>query len=49
MTGDELINEAYEWAYQRANEEGDVDIDRDYDIIERWIDEYIALYLSGEK
>ena len=41
MTRDELIDEAYEWAYQRANEEGDVDIDYDYVIIERWVDEYI--------
>ena len=49
MTEDELINEAYEWAYQRAKEEGDVDIDRDYDIIERWGDEYIRWYLSEVK
>ena len=26
---DALWNEAYEWAYQRANEEGDVDLDYD--------------------
>ena len=32
--------EAYEWAYQRAREEGDVDIDRDYTIIDRWAAEY---------
>lgn len=35
-----LREEAYEWACQRANEEGDVDIDRDYEIMEAWEEEY---------
>lgn len=33
---DALWEEATEMAIQRANEEGDIDIDRDYDIFERW-------------
>ena len=38
---DEILwNEAYEYAYQRANEEGDVDIDRDIDLIDAWAEEY---------
>jgi hypothetical protein len=37
---DAIWEEAYEWALLRATEEGDVDIDYDYDIIERWMDEY---------
>ena len=32
--------EAYELALIRAREEGDVDIDHDYDLIERWAQEY---------
>ena len=43
-----LWNEAYEWAYARANEEGDVDIDRDDDIIDAWAQEYYD-YLTGQK
>jgi len=35
-----LREEAYEWACQRANEEGDVDIDRDYELMEAWEEEY---------
>lgn len=35
-----LYEEAYEWACQRAREEGDVDIDYDYPIMEAWQDEY---------
>lgn len=37
---EDWLEEAYEWAYQRAHEEGDVDIDNDYVIIEAWVDEY---------
>ena len=46
MTREELIDEAYEYAYERALEEGDVDIDYDYEIIEYWVDEYINWRLS---
>lgn len=35
-----LMEEAYRWAVQRAQEEGDVDIDRDYVIMEKWQEEY---------
>ena len=35
-----LWDEAYEWAYQRAREEGDVDIDHDEDLIDAWAAEY---------
>lgn len=38
---DILVNNAYEWACQRATEEGDVDIECDYSIIEAWMEEYI--------
>ena len=41
----DLWEEAYELACQRAREEGDVDIDRDYTLMEAWTDEYYeALY-----
>ena len=36
----ELADQAYELACQRATEEGDVDIDYDYSIMEAWTDEY---------
>ena len=45
---DALWDEAYEWAYQRANEEGDVDLDYDYDIIDKWAEEYYD-YLINQK
>lgn len=41
---DALREEAYEWAYQRAREEGDVDIDYDYEILERWHEEYYLAF-----
>ena len=44
----ELYEEAYEWACQRATEEGDVDIDRDYKIMESWQEEYYQ-YLCREE
>lgn len=47
MTREELVDEAYEWAYQRASEAGDVDIHKDYVIIEAWVDEYINWYLEN--
>ena len=43
-----IWEEAYEWACQRACEEGDVDIDRDYSIIDAWAEEYYE-YLKGLK
>lgn len=44
----DLWDEAYEWAYQRAREEGDVDLDRDDDIIDAWAQEYYD-YLTNQK
>lgn len=35
-----LYDEAYEMACQRATEEGDVDLDYDYDLMEAWTEEY---------
>lgn len=35
-----LYDEAYELACRRAREEGDVDIDYDYTLMEAWINEY---------
>ena len=43
-----LWNEAYEWACQRAREEGDVDPDYDEELIFTWADEYYE-YLKGQK
>lgn len=43
-----LWDEAYEWAYQRANEEGDVDIDREDELIHKWAEEYYD-YLTNQK
>jgi hypothetical protein len=45
---DALWNEALEWAYQRAQEEGDVDIDKDYELIDAWMEEYYD-YQKGLK
>ena len=45
---DALWDEAYEWAYVRAAEEGDVDVERDYEIIESWVEEYYN-YMKGLK
>ena len=42
---DALWEQAYEWALQRAREEGDVDPDDD-DRIFAWVDEYYE-YLKG--
>ena len=39
-TFDLLWEEACELARQRANEEGDVDIDTDYTLMEAWEEEY---------
>ena len=44
----DLWDEAYEWAYQRAAEEGDVDIDDDYEIVDAWAEEYYN-YLTNQK
>lgn len=48
MIDDALMEEAYEWAYQRAREEGDVDIDREDDLIDYWAEEYYN-YLTNQK
>ena len=45
---DALWDEAYEWAYQRASEEGDVDIDRDDELIHAWTEEYYE-YMINQK
>lgn len=37
-----IYEEAYAYVYQRAAEEGDVDIDVDYPIVDKWFDEYIV-------
>jgi hypothetical protein len=42
-----LWNKAYEWAYQRAREEGDVDIDHDEDLIDAWAAEYYKDLMKG--
>lgn len=46
---EDLWEEAYEWACQRAREEGDVDIDRDYAIMEAWQEEYYNYLIELEK
>lgn len=45
---DKFWDEAYEWAYQHASEEGDVDFDRDDELIHAWAEEYYN-YLIGQK
>lgn len=45
---DAMWEEAVLLAYQRANEEGDVDIDKDEDIVNVWAEEYYN-YLKGLK
>lgn len=45
---EDLWEEAYEWACIRACEEGDVDIDKDYAIIEKWQEEYYQWLLAQE-
>lgn len=47
-TRSELYEKAYEWACQRADEEGDIDIDRDYETMEAWQEEYYQ-YLCKEE
>jgi hypothetical protein len=41
-------DEAMEYARQRANEEGDVDLDYDEDLIFAWAEEYYD-YLTNQK
>ena len=36
----DLADQAWELACQRATEEGDVDIDYDYPLMEKWTTEY---------
>ena len=42
MTYDEIADITWDYVYQRANEEGDVDVEYDYPIIEAWFNEYFA-------
>lgn len=42
-----LWDEAYRYAYQRANEEGDVDLDKDEDLIDTWAEEYYEYLKSN--
>ena len=42
---DKLWDEAYEWAYQRAREEGDTD----EDLIDGWAEEYYEYMINHEK
>ena len=44
---DPLWEEAYDLARQRAREEGDVDLDHDEDLIERWAQEYYDDLMKG--
>ena len=56
-----LADSAYEMAVQRANEEGDVNIDYDYPLMEKWTEEFYLdlceqegiepspLYYSGDE
>ena len=46
MNDEALWSEAYEMAYQRAQEEGDVDLDRDDELIHSWAEQYYK-YLKG--
>ncbi len=46
---DKLWDEAYEWAYQRAGEEGDVDVDRNDELIDAWAEEYYEYMINHEK
>ena len=43
-----LADTAYEMAVQRANEEGDVDIDYDYPLMEAWTEEYYIALCKDE-
>ena len=43
---DYLWEQAYDLAYQRASEEGDVDLDRDEELVDAWADEYYK-HLKG--
>ena len=43
-----LADSAYEMAVQRANEEGDVNIDYDYPLMEKWTEEFY-LYLCNQE
>jgi len=43
-----LADSAYEMAVQRANEEGDVNIDYDYPLMEKWTEEFY-LYLCKQE
>lgn len=45
----DLWEQAYELACQRANEEGDVNIDTDYALIETWQEEYYNDLIKGEQ
>lgn len=48
MNERDLWDEAYEWALERANEEGDVDIDYDEELISAWAKEHYD-YLKRAK
>ena len=41
-------DEAMDWAYQRAIEEGDIDFDYDEELIFTWAEEYYN-YLTNQK
>lgn len=41
-----LWDQACDWAYQRASEEGDVDLDYDDDLIGKWAEEYYSFLIS---
>lgn len=44
---DPLWEEAYDLARQRAREEGDVDLDHDEDLIDKWAEEYYDDLMKG--
>lgn len=43
---DAMWDEAMEYARQRAREEGDVDLDKDEELVDKWAEEYYN-YLRG--
>lgn len=47
-TREDLWSEAEEWSYQRAREEGDVDLDYDDDLIASWQEKHYTWLCEQE-